>query len=78
MADPVTPESIAEAATAPASASADGRSAAAVPIDQMKEALELTEARAAAAGRNPVGGAPSAWNMTAAANFVSPGTVGRR
>ncbi|AMV29299.1 hypothetical protein VT84_33195 [Gemmata sp. SH-PL17] len=78
MADPVTPESIAEAANAPASASADGRSASAVSIDGQKDALELKETRAAASGRNPSGGAPSGWNMLAPATFVSSSTVGRR
>ncbi len=77
MADPVTPQSIAEAATEPASASADGRSATAVSITDMLAALAAKQAADAAEGTNPLGGAKSGWNMLRPAKGVLPGTTGR-
>src|SRR5688500_536020 len=52
VAEPVTAETIAEAATAPASASADGRSATAVSISEQLKALEALQAATAATGTN--------------------------
>ena len=77
MAEPVTPETIAEAATAPASASADGRSATAVSISEQLKALEALQAATAATGTNPLGGSKSGWNMDRRAKGVLPGTTGR-
>ncbi|VTR92808.1 unnamed protein product [Gemmata massiliana] len=77
MADPVTPDTIAEAANAPASASADGRSAASHSISDMLAALAAKGAADAAEGTNPLGGSKSAWNMTRPAKAVLPGTTGR-
>lgn len=54
MPDPVTPESIAEAATAPAEASADGQSAKAVSIPDQIKAAQFAAANATdARGRKP-------------------------
>lgn len=77
MADPVTPESIAEAAAQPASASSDGRSATAHPIPDQLAALDRAAAEEAAEGTNAAGGPKSAWNMTRMAKAVPPGTTGR-
>ena len=77
MADPVTPESIAEAASQPASATVDGQTAAAHPIPDQIAADQYAKAQAAAAGTNNRGGPPSAWGMTRTAYGVPPGATGR-
>jgi hypothetical protein len=77
VAEPVTPESIAEDANQPAAASADGRSATAVPIPDKIAAADYAAAQAASEGTNAAGGPRSAWNMTRPAKAVLPGTTGR-
>lgn len=59
--DELTPESIAEAATQPASASVDGKSAAAHSITDMIAADKYARAAAAAEGVNENGGPRSGW-----------------
>lgn len=77
MADPVTPESIAEAAAQPASASSDGRSAAAHPIPDQIAAADYAAAQEASEGTSAAGGPRSGWNMLRPAKAVPPGTTGR-
>ncbi|HEY1191922.1 MAG TPA: hypothetical protein VGE74_30105 [Gemmata sp.] len=78
MPDPVSADSIAEAANSPASASApDGRSASAHSIPDQIAALQQQQAEAEAGGTNAQGGPRSAWNMTRPATAVLPGTTGR-
>ena len=57
----LSPESIAEAATQPASATQDGRSATAVPIDQQKSADMYRKNAAALDGTTADGGQRSGW-----------------
>lgn len=73
MADELTPESIAEAATAPASASKDGQSATAVPIDQQIKAAEYKAAADAASEPNEQGGQKSGWRGLRPARPIFPG-----
>ncbi|MDY3555313.1 hypothetical protein R5W24_004455 [Gemmata sp. JC717] len=78
MADPVSAESIAEAAAAPASASSpDGRSASAHSIPDQIAALQLQQAETEAEGKNAQGGPRSAWNMTRPATAIMPGATRR-
>lgn len=62
--DPVSADTIAEAANAPASASVDGRSAQAHPIPDQLKALQNTAVADALAGTNQNGGPVSGWSKT--------------
>ena len=75
MAEPVDADKIAEAANAPASATVDGRTAAAHPIPDQIAADQYRAANEAAAETNARGGARSAWNMTRPAKAIPPGAV---
>lgn len=77
VADPVSADSIAEAANAPASGSVDGQSVSVHPIPDQIAAKQLADAEAAAGGSNAQGGPRSAWNMTRPAKAVPPGATGR-
>lgn len=61
MPDPVSADSIAEAANSPASASVDGQSASAVSISEQIKALQLGATTDALAGTNDNGGPKSGW-----------------
>jgi hypothetical protein len=61
VADPVDADSIAQAANEVASATVDGQSATAVPIDQQIAAAKFKAAQDALAGANAGGGAKSGW-----------------
>lgn len=71
----LTPESIAEAATNPASASVDGKSAAAVSIPDQITADKYAKAATALDGTNDNGGPKSAWGATRPARVNPPGAV---
>jgi hypothetical protein len=73
--DAVSAESIAEAANSPASASVDGRSAAAVPIDQQIAADRYAKGATALSGTNPNGGKRSGWGKLRTGRAVPPGAV---
>jgi hypothetical protein len=73
MPDPVTADSIAEAAASPQSASVDGRSATAVPIDQQLKALDRLEAAEALEGTNASGGPVSGWSKMRTAKYRNCG-----
>jgi hypothetical protein len=77
MPDPVTPDSIAEAAAAPASASNDFGSASAHPIPDQIAAHQYAAAQEAVEETNAYGGSRSGWNMTRPAKAIPPGAVGR-
>lgn len=74
-AEDLTADSIAEAATQPASASVDGQSAAAVSISDQIAALKFKESVAAAAGTNDNGGPKSGWGMLRPARAKNQGAV---
>ena len=81
MADPVPTEAdkIAEAAAAPASATADGQSADAHPIPDKIAADQYQKACAAAAAAEAAGRRGSGWGgMVRPAKAVLPGATGRR
>ena len=71
----LTPESIAEAATQPASASVDGQTAAAVSISDQIKALQFAKGATALEGTNENGGPKSGWNKLRTAKAVPPGAV---
>lgn len=71
----LTPESIAEAATKPASASQDGRSAAAVSIPDQITAAKFAAAESALEGTNDNGGPVSGWSKLRTARASSNGAV---
>lgn len=71
----LTPESIAEAATQPASASADGRSAAAVPIPDQIAADKYAKAQTGLEGTNDNGGPRSGWGRLRTARASNNGAV---
>jgi hypothetical protein len=75
MPDELTPETIAEAATQPASASVDGRSAAAVSIGDQIAAHKYAAAQAALAGTNASGGPKTGWNKLRTARAKPPSAV---
>lgn len=60
--DPVSADSIAEAANGPASASVDGQTAAAHPIPDQLKALDKKAVEDALAGTNQNGGPVSGWS----------------
>jgi hypothetical protein len=60
----LTPESIAEAATEPASVNVDGQSATAHPIPDQIAADKYQKATDALTGTNANGGAKSGWGAT--------------
>ncbi len=74
MAD-LTPESIAEAATQPASASVDGRSAAAVSIPDQIAAAKFAGSATALDGINDNGGSKSGWGRCRTARARNNGAV---
>ena len=57
------------------SATADGNSATAMSIDDLKKARDLTAATEAAAGTNANGGPRSGWGMARQARAIPPGAV---
>lgn len=71
----LTPESIAEAATQPASASVDGQSAAAVPIPDQIAAAKYKAAADALNALNDNGGPRSGWSRLRTARARSNGAV---
>jgi hypothetical protein len=71
----LTADTIAEAATQPASVSIDGQSAQAVPIADQIAALQFQKSQEALAGKNASGGAKSGWNKLRTAKSVPPGAV---
>ena len=71
----LTPESIAEAATQPASASVDGRSAAAVSIPDQIAAAKFEGAETSLTGVNENGGPKSSWGRTRTARARNNGAV---
>ena len=73
MPDPVTPESIAEAANSPQSASVDGRSATAVSISEQIKAAEYLKSAEAAEETNTSGGPRSGWRGVRMGRAVPPG-----
>ena len=73
MATAVTPDLIAEAATAPASASVDGQSATAVPVDQQIAADVYAKSATTASGANANGGARTGWGALRPARAILPG-----
>lgn len=62
--DELTADTIAQAATEPASASVDGQSAAAVPIPDQIAAARYKAAQDALSGTNASGGKKSGWGAT--------------
>jgi hypothetical protein len=60
----LTVDSIAQAATDPASGSVDGRAAEAHPLPDQLEVLRAKAAQDALAGTNSNGGAKSGWGAT--------------
>lgn len=66
---------IAEAAQKPASASQDGRAAAAHPIPDQIEADKYQKAQTALTGTNPNGGPRSGWGGLRAARAIPPGAA---
>lgn len=75
MADPVTTDSIAEAANSPASASVDGTSAAAVPIGDQIKAHQYAATNDALSGTSDNGGPKSGWNRLRPARAKNGGAV---
>lgn len=75
MADPVTTDSIAEAANSPASASVDGMSAQAVSIGDQIKAHQYAAANEALAGTNANGGPKSGWSKLRPARAKNGGAV---
>jgi len=71
----LTPESIAEAATNPASASVDGRSAAAVSIPDQIKADQYAKAAGMADETNANGGPRSGWSKLRTARANNNGAV---
>lgn len=71
----LTPEAIAAAAQEPASATVDGRSAAAVPIPDQIEAARFAAASDALAGTNDNGGPRSGWAFLRPARARPGGAV---
>jgi hypothetical protein len=71
----LTPETIAEAATQPASASVDGRSAAAVSIGDQIKAHQYAAAQTALEGTNESGGPVSGWGKLRTAKVKPPSAV---
>ena len=71
----VTAESIAEAATQPASASADGQSAAAVSISDQIAAHKYAAAQASLDGTNDNGGPKTGWSKLRTARAKPPSAV---
>lgn len=72
---PLTADDIADAATDPASASAGGQSATAVPIPDQIAAAKFQAATTATAGTNANGGPRSGWGATRPARVIPPGAV---
>lgn len=75
MPDELSPESIAEAATQPASGSIDGRSAAAVPIPDQIKADQYAKSATALDGTNDNGGPVSGWAKLRTARARTNGAV---
>lgn len=73
MPDPVTPDSIAEAAAAPASGSVDGQQAAAHSISDQLEALQNKKVADALVGTNTNGGPVTGWGKMRAARAKNCG-----
>lgn len=71
----LTPDTIAEAAAQPASASSDGRSAAAHPIPDQIAADKYARASDALTGTNENGGPRSGWGRLRTAKARSGGPV---
>lgn len=76
MPDPVTADTIAEAANSPASASVDGQSASAHSISEQIKAQQNKAASDALEGSNSTGGGPvSAWSKLRTARARNCGPV---
>lgn len=75
MPDPVTADSIAEAAANPQSASVDGQQAAAHPIPDQIEAAKFQASNEALDGTNDNGGPRSGWGRLRTARVVPPGAA---
>lgn len=73
MPDPVTADSIAEAAANPQSASVDGQQASAHPIPDQIEAAKFAASNTALDGTNDNGGPRSAWGRLRTARVNPPG-----
>jgi hypothetical protein len=74
MATEVTPEAIAELATAPQSISTDGLSVSERPIQDVIAADQYAVAKSLGAGTNPNGGPRSGWGLVRAARFIPGGS----
>lgn len=72
---PITADDIAEAAAAPASASAGGQSATAVSIPDQIEAAKFQAGANAVAGTNANGGPRSGWGACRPAKVIPPASV---
>jgi len=75
MPDSLTPDTIAEAATAPQSATVDGTTVSAHSIPDQITALQHQKAAAAVAGTNAGGGPKSGWRATRMGKVTPPGAV---
>jgi hypothetical protein len=71
----LTADSIAEAAQQPASATVDGKTAAAHPLPDQLEVLKFKAAEAATTGTNAGGGRKSAWRSAVTGRAVPPGAA---
>lgn len=73
MPDPVSADSIAEAAASPQSATVDGLQAAAHPIPDQIAAAKFPASNDALDGTNANGGPKSGWGRLRTARAVPPG-----
>lgn len=73
MPDPVTIDTIKEAANSPASATQDGMSAAAVPISEQIKALDKSAVDTALSGTSSNGGPVSMWSKLRMARAINCG-----
>lgn len=75
MANELTPDVIANSATAPQSATVDGTTVAAHSIPDQIVADQYAKATAAVSGTNDGGGSKSGWRATRPGKVVPPGAV---
>jgi hypothetical protein len=75
MPDELTPDSIAESATAPQSATVDGTTVAAHSIPDQIAADQYRKGTAAVSGTNTGGGPKSGWRATRMGKVTPPGAV---